>query len=86
MGFVPIERAVIDIEYRAYRDCGGYHPKDVDNAIAACKSLVDGLRSAGIIASDAKDRLSWGRFHLVTTEREVKRLGGPGVAVIVRSA
>lgn len=81
---VPMQ-VVVDLEYRAHRGCGGYHPKDRDNAIAACKAILDALKDARVIGSDAKDRLELGVFKLMTTAREVIRAGGPGVTVIVRA-
>jgi hypothetical protein len=82
-----LERAVVVIEYRVHRGAEGYHPKDEDNARAACKVLIDALKDAGLIRSDAKDSLRWGDFRLLTTERDVKRTGKPaGITVTVEAA
>lgn len=82
----PFQRASIEVEYRAWRGCGGYQPKDLDNAMASFKSALDSLRDGGVIASDAKNRLSWESFRLLTTRREIEREGKmPGVTVIVRA-
>lgn len=89
-------RFVVDVQYRAHRkpcdlaykpDTRPYHPKDEDNARAALKAAMDALRDAGVIQTDAKDRFTWGRFELLTTEPDVKRTGKPrGVTVTVRRA
>lgn len=76
----PVE---IEIEYRAFRGCGGYHPKDEDNARAACKSLLDGMRDADVIWSDAKSHVRWGAFRLITTRRAIGDRGA-GITVLLR--
>lgn len=76
---------VVDVEYRAHRGCDGYHPRDEDNARASLKAAMDALRDAGAIASDAKDRLRWGDFTLITTARELeRRRQGVGITLTVR--
>lgn len=68
-------RVVIDVEYRAFRGCGGYHPKDLDNALASCKGMADALKDAGVVVSDAHAHLAWGEFTLVSTARKCKARG-----------
>jgi hypothetical protein len=74
-----LDRAIVDVEYYAARDyCkrdNTYHPRDEDNARAALKSAFDALKDARIIGSDAKDRLRWGTFTLITQRRQLERLG-----------
>lgn len=76
---------VIDIEYRAHRWCGGYHPKDPDNAISSLKGNFDAMKDAGIVRSDARAQLQWGSFKFLTTKRDVEKAGGPGVFITVRA-
>lgn len=83
-GWVP-GPVVIDMEYRAFRGCGGYHAFDIQNAIAATKNLVDGLQDAGIIKTDSRMNLMWGCFDLLTTKRQCKTLGA-GITLSVRRA
>lgn len=84
---MPFKRASLEVEYRAWRGCAGYQPKDVDNALASLKAGLDALKDAGVIVSDAKASLSWESFRLLTTRREIEREGKlPGVTVIVRAA
>lgn len=84
---MPFAVAELEIEYRAWRGVAGYQPKDIDNALAACKQIPDALKEAGVIVSDAKKSLEWGQFQLITTRREIERAGKlPGISVIVRSA
>lgn len=75
---------VLDIEYRVHRGIAGYKPKDEDNARSALKNAVDGGRDAGIFFSDSHRNVRYGKFGLITTQRDVERAGGPGVFVTVR--
>jgi hypothetical protein len=76
--------AVIEVEYRAHRGCGGYHAFDVQNAMAAIKSGVDGAIDAGVIPSDGRRWLQWQGFDLVTTKKELAgRKVGVSVVVMV---
>lgn len=59
----PIE---IDVVYRHSKSSSGYRARDVQNGIAACKSLLDGMVDAGIIPADSAKWLQWGHFELVT--------------------
>jgi Holliday junction resolvase RusA-like endonuclease len=36
-----------------YKQAGRYFPKDADNALASVKALVDALKDAGVVPSDA---------------------------------
>lgn len=78
---VPVE---IEIEYRHHKGCGGYRPKDEDNAAASVKAAQDAMKDAGIIANDSRKFLHWTKFSLLTTKPEVDKAGGPGVFITVR--
>lgn len=52
----------------------GYRPTDVQNALAACKSYIDGCIDAGIIVDDNSKCLSWGSCKIVKN-------GKPGVTL-----
>lgn len=41
-------------------DDGRYRPKDVDNAVAACKALIDAIVDAGVIPDDSHHHLKLG--------------------------
>ncbi len=76
---------IVDVQYRAHRGCGGFHPRDEDNARSALKAAFDAFKDAGVVLSDAKRKVRWGSFELVTTEREIDRMQAkPGVTVTVR--
>lgn len=77
---------VIDMEYRAFRGCGGYQAYDVQNCIASTKASLDGAIDAGLIPSDSKRWLSWGVVTLLTTKKEALARGGAGISICVRSA
>jgi hypothetical protein len=78
-----VHRADIDVAYRPLNR--PYHPKDEDNARASLKALVDALRDARLIPTDAHGTLRWGRFELFTTERAVVKTGkSRGITVTVR--
>ena len=47
---------------------------DPDNAIAACKSWVDGLKDAGILKSDDCWHLSYGSAQVILAEHDETRL------------
>lgn len=51
---------------------GLYRPKDTDNAIAAIKPLIDGLRDAGILADDNHQHVEIGRVNLYRTKASHK--------------
>lgn len=53
-----------------------YHPRDADNAVAAAKALIDGLRDAGVIRDDNWASLKLGDVDATTEE-------GPWVRVTV---
>jgi len=55
----------------------GYRPKDVQNAIGAVKSIVDGCVDAGVIVDDKAENLSWGPSFIVKN-------GTPGVTLTFR--
>lgn len=76
---------VIDVEYRAHRACGGYHPRDLQNAVAALKAGVDGAIDAAVIPSDGRRWLAWGMFDLIATKRDLAGRA-VGVSVCVRRA
>lgn len=80
------QRVVIDVEYRAHRDSGGYHAHDAANAMASLKAGIDGMQDASIIVTDSNKNLQWGGFKLLTTKAEVLKAGGAGVFVTVRPA
>lgn len=82
-GWKP-QPVVIDVEYRVHRDCGGYQPRDTDNAIASLKAGIDGMKDASIIASDSRANLHWGEMKLIADRRSVRKAGGVGVFVTVR--
>jgi hypothetical protein len=79
------KKLILDVEYYCTRRSGGYHPKDEDNARASLKAAIDALKDVGVIESDAKDRLTWGAFKLVTTARGVGKRH-PGVVVMLTVA
>lgn len=59
---------------------GSYHPGDVDNAVGAAKTLIDGLRDAGAIRDD-----NWASLELGSVTATFEE--GPWVRVtIVRVA
>lgn len=83
----PAERAVVDIEYRCHRESFGYAAKDTQNAISALKAAIDGMVDAGVVKSDSAKRVSWGSVLLVTTKRNLERMGKKeGVTLTLRSA
>lgn len=53
-----------------------YHPKDADNAVAASKALIDGLRDAGAIRDD-----NWASLKLGDVDATFEE--GPWVRVTV---
>lgn len=53
-----------------------YHPKDADNALAASKALIDGLRDAGVIKDD-----NWASLKLGDVDATFEE--GPWVRVTV---
>lgn len=61
-----------------YRLAGGrdgfYRPNDPDNALAACKPLLDGLVDAGVIVDDS---WRWLEIGSIRCDRDA----GPGVLV-----
>ena len=71
----------LEVEYRCSAKAAGYIARDVQNATAALKAMVDGLVDAGIAPNDSKKWLQWDRFNLVTR----KHPRGDGVTVIVRA-
>ena len=82
-----LPHVTIDVQYRCPHGAAGYVAYDEQNAIAALKSALDGLADAGIVKSDSKKYVSWGSIELVTTARELARLGKTeGVTITVRSA
>lgn len=58
------------------RGSGLYHPRDADNAVAAAKALIDGLRDAGVIRDD-----NWASLKLGDVDATEE--GGPWVRVTV---
>jgi crossover junction endodeoxyribonuclease RusA len=76
---------VIDVSYRAFRGCGGYHAFDVQNAMASMKASLDGAIDAGVVPSDGRRWVAWGSMDLTTTKREL-RGRAPGISVRVRAA
>jgi hypothetical protein len=53
---------------------GHYRPSDPDNALAACKGLIDGLVDAGLIVDDS---WRWLEIGSIRCDRDA----GPGVLV-----
>lgn len=53
----------------------GYRPRDVQNAISACKAYIDGCRDAGLIVDDSAEHLSWG-------DSKITKGGKPGVTLV----
>jgi hypothetical protein len=47
-----------------------YHPRDIQNAIYATKSQVDGIVESGLLAGDTHRHVQWGRCRLFTTQKE----------------
>lgn len=64
-----------------------YRPRDVDNAVAACKALIDGMIDAGVLPSDRSEHMQIGSvtIHHKTKSRDrlpakiVLRVCEPGV-------
>lgn len=57
---------------------GRYRPGDPDNALAACKGLLDGLVDAGVLVDD-----SWGWLEIGAVRCDRER--GPGILVEVEA-
>ena len=53
----------IEVEYRCPPKCRGYAPRDIQNAIAAMKPMIDGMVDAGVVADDSDKWLRWGEFR-----------------------
>lgn len=77
-------KVVVDVEYRCPRGAPGYVAFDVQNAIAALKSGIDALADVGVIETDHHENVRWGRFELITQQRQMRGLI-PGVTLIVRA-
>lgn len=71
----------LEITYHCPRSCDGYRPRDVQNAIAALKPMVDGMVDAGIVLDDSAEWVSWGVFDITRRRIEGRK---PGVTVTVR--
>ena len=78
----PVEVSAV---YACHRGSAGYIARDVQNALGACKHIVDGMVDAGVVKDDSKKYLTWGSFDLVTTKPECDKLGGDGVYWTVRA-
>ena len=75
----------ISLEYRCCKGASGYVAKDLQNAISACKALVDGMVDADIVANDSNVHLTWGTVDLVTRKDDPRwQAKGDGVTVTVR--
>lgn len=70
----PIERATLEYVFLLTAARG-----DLDNLVAACKPLVDGLRDAGIIRDDSVGRL-------VSISARWQRADRRGVVLRIREA
>jgi len=57
------------------RTIKGYRPRDVQNAVSACKAYIDGCADAGVIVDDNAKILSWGKCVIVNE-------GKPGVTLV----
>lgn len=78
---------VLHVEYRCARGAGGAVCHDEDNARACLKSAVDALVSAGVVETDSKKWVSWGRFNLITTKRAAAwKARGDGVTITIEAA
>ena len=55
-----------------------FHPRDVDNAVGACKALIDGLRDAELIEDD-----NWAALELGSVTATFE--DGPWVEVTVEA-
>jgi crossover junction endodeoxyribonuclease RusA len=64
------ERAIISFEFHSSTK----KVFDLDNAISACKSWVDGLRDAGILLKDDCWHLSYGSARVVLAKHDETRL------------
>lgn len=53
----------------------GYRPRDVQNAVIACKAYIDGCKDAGLIVDDSARHLAWG-------DCQITRGGKPGVTLV----
>ena len=73
---VPVR---IEVRYHCPQGGIGYHPRDIQNAIAALKPAIDGMVDAGVIPDDSKNWLTWGPLTL--TRRKDGHV--PGVDVTV---
>lgn len=82
VNWVGDKPVAITIEYRHTREAVGYHPKDVTNAIHACKPALDGMVDAKIVKDDTK---RWLRLDGATLLTSLKELGPkkPGVTITV---
>lgn len=74
--------AAITIEYRHTRESEGYHPKDVMNAVHACKPAIDGMVDAKVVKDDTK---KWLRLDGLTLLTSLEELGDkkPGITITV---
>lgn len=78
LGWVPVPIR-LEVRYHCPRSAHGYRPRDVMNAIAALKPMVDGMVDAGVVPDDSAKWVEWGGFAL---DRE-KNGDEPGVHVTV---
>lgn len=73
---VPVR---INVLYHCPKSAAGYKPRDIENAIAAMKPMIDGMVDAGVIPDDSSRWLTWGEVRLLRT----KNGNPPGVHITV---
>jgi hypothetical protein len=68
--WVAPQKAIISFEFHSSTK----KVFDLDNAISACKSWIDGLRDAGILIKDDCWHLSYGSAQVVSSKYDETRL------------
>jgi crossover junction endodeoxyribonuclease RusA len=76
---VPVR---IDVVYHCPKNSHGYRPRDIENAIAAMKPMIDGMVDAGVIPDDNATWLEWGKFTL--TRQKDGTVPGVRISVVPR--
>jgi hypothetical protein len=80
-GLQPAQRITIDVQY-AYSAKGdadpGYKPRDEDNAIAAIKAYLDGIKDSGLVKDDSRKHV---RIREIEITVKTKKVEGPQTGV-----
>ena len=69
----------LDVAYHCPVGSNGYRPRDIQNAIAALKPMIDGMVDAGVVPDDSDQWVRWGEVKITRNGDG----GEPGVRVTV---